>query len=360
MVQGPGAPRGPPADRFRCATLARGRFRAWRATLDDEFSAVDEDEFFDASFLGELEELAGSALRVRAGRDGESPTGLDQKLAAFLAPLPGSERPVDEAAFLEMPPAALAERTNALIDACRESPHTRAVQSVEAFIVFFQALLPTLPEGSREVRRLFFRLAPTLLHIAHNDFGDTAERREEGRQSLRGLETTLLEISSVRLAPSETELVYRSIDQMAALIGVGEYALADEIITNQLLGLIRRNKLTRALYRIMEVEVNVQNYLRERLGYRTPQLRLPEDVDTLSEYGPVSILKETDLEGVDHLYLQVQIPDVPILRDIIVRLVHQETGVNFDLRADALGSVELHVPHGTYQLGLVYEPSEEP
>jgi hypothetical protein len=322
--------------------------------LSDE-SAVS-DEFFDASFVDELEELADSDVTGR-GTSADVVRGpLQGKLQAFLAPWPGSGEPLSEEDFTRLPPAELAVRTNALIEACREAGATVAVQKVENFIVFFQALLPTLTEGSASVQRVFYRLAPTLLHIAHHDFGETEEARRDGAQALRGLETILLEISSVRLAPSESELVFRSIDQMSGLIAVGEYALADSFISSHLLSLIRRNKLTRALYRIMEVEVSVQNYLREKLGYRTPQVRLPEDIPALADYGPVRILDETDLDGRQRHFLQVQIPDVPILREIVLRLVHAQTGATHDLRADALGSAELDVPAGTYGLGLVYEP----
>ena len=43
-----------------------------------------------------------------------------------------------------------------------------------------------------------------------------------------------------------------------------------------LLSIISRNKLTRALFRLMEVEVSMQRYLKEKLGYSTPQVRIPE------------------------------------------------------------------------------------
>ena len=35
-------------------------------------------------------------------------------------------------------------------------------------------------------------------------------------------------------------------------------------------------------------------------------------------------------------------------------------GQTHDLRLDSLGSAELHVPDGTYEIGLVYQPDEEP
>jgi len=231
------------------------------------------------------------------------------------------------------------------------------VRAVESFIVFFQALLPTLgEEGSREVRRFFFRLAPTLIHIGYNDFSEVDDRRREGRQALQSLENVLIEVSSVRLTPSETELAFRSIDQMAAFIGAGEYAMATEVISTQLLEIIVRNKVMRSLFRIMEVEVNIQRYLKENLGYSTPQIRIPDDFARLAEYGPLRVLKESDLDGAVRCLIQVQIPHVPILRDIVLHLAAADASRSYDLRLDALGSVEVDVPPGVYSLGLVYQP----
>src|SRR5207344_561223 len=102
--------------------------------------------------------------------------------------------------FVALSDALLAARTNALIETCRRSPRREPVETVQNFIIFFQALCPTLaPEGAREVKRAFFRLAPTLLHIAFHDFSGQDEGRREGRAALRNLESILLEISSVRL-----------------------------------------------------------------------------------------------------------------------------------------------------------------
>ena len=97
------------------------------------------------------------------------------------------------------------------------------MEDVENFIVFIQALIPTLsPDGAREIKRAFFRLAPTLLHIAYHDFSGprkTSATRDAPRCD--NLENILLEISSVRLAPSEGDLVFRSMEQLAALIDRG-------------------------------------------------------------------------------------------------------------------------------------------
>jgi hypothetical protein len=225
--------------------------------------------------------------------------------------------------------------------------------------VFFQALVPTvLPETAADIKRFFFRLAPTLLQIAHNDFGTDHAKTPEGREALRNLETILIEISNVRLAPSEKDLVFKNIDQMAAFIAVGEYAMANEAISTQLLSIIRGNKITRALFRLMEVEVQVQVYLKEKLGYLTPQIRVPEDLAALSEYGPIRVLEEEEPDGTRKAFIQVQIPEIPILRDIVLKLVRADDGVMLDLRFDALGTTLLDVPPGSYGLGLVYQPEE--
>ncbi len=308
-------------------------------------------DFFDASFLGELEELAGHATLHEPTEVG---SGLHEKLSAFLAPLPGADHPLTEDEFVEMAAALLTERTNGLVDMVRGGGRGPAVLAVENFVVFFQALVPTLAETSREVKRVFFRLVPTLLHIAYDS--DPTTGPEDGcAAALRNLETILIEISSVRLAPSEGELVFRSIDQMAGFIASGDYTMASEVVSQQLISLITRNKLLRSLYRLMEVEVSVQAYLKSKLGYMTPQIRLPEDAPALAEYGPVRILNE-EMLGTLTRYIQVQIPDIPILRDVMLRLVRQQDRQVVDLRLDALGSAVLDVPPGTYSLGLVYEP----
>ncbi|HEU0104535.1 MAG TPA: hypothetical protein VFT38_00085, partial [Vicinamibacteria bacterium] len=77
---------------------------------------------------------------------------------------------------------------------------------------------------------------------------------------------------------------------------------------------------------------------------------------TLADYGPLRILSEEGLDGTTRRFVQVHLPDLPILRDIVLRLVPAEGGPSHDLRFDALGSAELDVPPGTYSLGLLYEP----
>jgi hypothetical protein len=315
------------------------------------------DDFFDPSLLAELETLVVDPAAASAG--GTLPfQGLDRELDTFLAAPPGAEvaETLTEAAFVALSPAEMADRTNRLIEICRQSPRPSAVHAVEAFIVFFQALLPTLePEGARAIRAVFFRLVPTLLHIAWNDFGEREDQRADGHKAVQQLENILFEISSVRLAPSEGQLVFRSIDQMTAFISAGDYALATDVVSSRLLSIIARNKLTRALFRLMEVEVAIQCYLKEKRGYTTPQIHVPDDFVNLSEYGPVRILREDGLDGQVHHLLQVHLPDMPILRDVVLRMVASD-GVTHDLRLDALGSAELRLAPGAYAMGLVYEP----
>jgi hypothetical protein len=311
------------------------------------------EEFFDPASLAELEGLA-AIDRGSPGRPTPA-SSLDEKLSDFLR-APGAPTPLTEEAFVMLPNAGIIERSNVLVDTCRGAPRPEPAQAVENFIVFFQALVPTLSEeGGRDIKRFFFRLAPTLIQIAFHDFADDGAGRAEGRAALTNLETILIEISNVRLAPSERELVFRNIDQMASFIAAGAYAMANEVISSQLLGIIRGNKLTRALFRLMEVEVSIQVYLKERFGYLTPQIQVPEDAAVLNDYGPLRVLEEECPDGQRRWFLQVHIPEIPILRDIVLRLVDAK-GAAHDFRLDALGSVELNVPPGHYGLGLVYQP----
>jgi hypothetical protein len=312
---------------------------------------------FGPEFLSELEGLVQDSGVVvsPAAQDIQVEKGLAEALGAVRAGVDGDVE-LTEAAFLRFSPTELAERCNVMIEACRRSPRREAAQAVESFVVFFQALVPTLrEEPAREVKATFFRLVPTLLQMAWADFG---ERVEEGRLALRQLEALLLEVASVHLAPAESELLFRSLDQLAGLIGGGEYTLAKDLVASPLLGILRKNRVARSLFRLMEVEVAVQGYLRERLGYGSPQLRLPDDMAALSDFGPVRFFEEADLDGVRHRYLQLQLPDIPILSDIVVHLAGEHGGEVRDLRLDGLGSVEVDVPPGLYRLGLAYAPEE--
>jgi hypothetical protein len=325
-------------------------------TQEDPISDANANDVFDLGFLSELEGIvAGSGMAVSTGGLGATlDASFYQALEAFRGNPGGGE--LDEEAFLALAPPALAERCNALIEACRKSPRREAGQAVESFVVFFQALVPSLHgEPAREVKSTFFRLAPILAQIAWDDFGHRTDRREDGRQALRQLETLLLEVASVRLAPQESELLLRSLDQLATLMGSGEYALARDLVASPLVAILRKNRVARSLFRLMEVEVAIQVYLKEKLGYPTPQLRLPDDAAALSDFGPVRVFDEEGPDGEKRLYLQLQLPDIPILSDIVVHLAPEE-GAQRDLRLDALGSVPLDLPAGLYRIGLGYEP----
>jgi len=283
--------------------------------------------------------------------------GYRETLAAFLAPLLPGEPPITEQAFLDLPTTVLGERCTGLIDAGRHSPRREAAQAVESFIVFFQALVPTLaPESSREVKATFFRLVPTLVLMAWEDLGDAADGRRDSRASLGLLETILLEVSSVRLAPVESGMLFRSLDQLATLIAAGEYSLAKDVVAVPLLGILRKNRVTRSLFRLMEVEVALQVYLKERLGHATPRIRIPDDVPALDEFGPLRVFDEEGPDGVRRAYLQVQLPDIPVLSDIVIHLSREDGSEERRLRLDGLGSVPFDLPPGLYEIGLLYEP----
>ena len=309
--------------------------------------------FFDDSFLAELEGLV-------AGPGPATPLGpLEDDLHLRLeAVLRHQGKALEEEGFAALATEDVLERTDALLETCRLSPKRGALEAVESFIVFFQALLPTLHgEPAREIQRVFFRLVPVLLHIAWHDFAGQDEERAEGRKALKGLESILLEIAGVRLQPSESDLVLRSIDQVAGFLGAGEYAMAEGLVTNRLLALIRQNKVARALYRIMEMEVGLQRYLKEKLGYTTPQIRIPTDFAPLADYGPLRVLREDTPAG-PKTYLQFQIPDLPRLRDVLVTLMREDGVIGYELRLDALGSAELRLSSGTYRIGLSYQPED--
>ncbi len=283
--------------------------------------------------------------------------GYRETLAAFLAPILPGEPPIAENGFLDLPSPLLAKRCNGLIESVRRSPRREAAQAVESFIVFFQALVPTLAaESSREVKATFFRLVPTLVQMAWEDLGDAVDRRRDSRASLGLLETILLEVSSVRLAPAESEMLFKSLDQLATLIAAGEYSLARDVVAVPLLAILRKNRVARSLFRLMEVEVALQVYIKERLGHLTPRIRIPEDIPALAEFGPLRVFDEEGPDGVRRAYLQVQLPDIPILSDIVVHLSRADGSDDRRLRLDGLGSVPFDAPPGLYDIGLLYEP----
>ncbi len=314
-------------------------------------SSETDAPFFDDEFLAELQGFSAEPSAPLAPLEDDLHTRLD-------AILRRDGETLDEEAFASLPTGAAMERTDALLEACRLSPRRGALEDVENFIVFFQALLPNLQGvAAREIQRLFFHLIPVLLQIAWHDFGGGPTERAEGHRALEGLENVLLEIAGVRLQPSESELVLRSIDQVARFLGSGQYAMAEEMVSARLLAVIRKNKVARALYRIMEVEVAIQVYLKERLGHTTPLIRIPQDFPALAEYGPLRVLHEDGLEG-PRTYLQLQIPDLPRLRDVLVTLMRDDGLIGYELRLDALGTVALDLSSGTWRIGLTYQPDE--
>ena len=307
--------------------------------------------FFDDEFLAELRGLGAASAAPLAHLEDDLHTRLGEVLRF-------EGQPLDESGFAALPPEAALHRTDALLEACRQGQKRGALDAVEGFIVFFQALVPTLSgKASAEMQRLFFHLVPVLLHIAWHGFGDREEENQEGRKALKGLESVLTEIAGVRLQPSESELVLSSIDQVARLMGSGEYGMAEELVSSRLLEIIQKNKMARALYRIMEGEVAIQVYLKEKLGHATPQIRIPDDFDALAEYGPLRVLREDGTDG-PKTYLQLQIPDMPRLRDVLVTLMRDDGMIGYELRLDALGSVELQLTRGTWRIGLTYEPQQ--
>lgn len=317
------------------------------------------DALFDPEFLSDLEGLvAGTGTAVAVAAPGASVlSGSREALDAFLAPAtPGAAR-LDEAAFLSLRAGDVSERCTALIESCRRSPYREAAQAIESFVVFFEALVPSLdPDAAQGVKATFFRLVPTLVAMAWDHSPD--DRRRDSREALSLLESILLEVSSVRLAPAERELLFKSLDQLASLLSAGEHALARDAVAAPLAAILRKNRVSRSLFRLMEVEVAIQVYLKERLGYLTPQLRIPEDAAQLSDFGPLRMLDEKGIDGLEHRYLQVQLPDIPMLRDIVVHLSAVDGGSQHDLRLDGLGSTRLDVPPGLYQLGLLYSPED--
>jgi len=338
-----------PSRACRAYTRQRGRL----AIPDPQ-----RDETFDSEFLSELEGLVtDSGIKVsEVAQAGDAARSYREALAAFLAPTSPGGAPLGEAGFLDRAPAALGERCNGLIGSCRRSPRRDAAQAAESFVVFFQALLPMLsPDAAREVKATFFRLVPMLVQMAWEDSAEGSDRRRDSREALSLLETILLEVSSVRLAPVESGQLFKALDQLATLISAGEWMLARDVVAAPLLHILRKNRVARSLFRLMEVEVGLQGYLRERLGHDTPHIRLPDDLAGLSDFGPLRVFEEDGPEGGRQLFLQVQLPDIPILSDIVVHLSGDAVR-DFRLRLDGLGSVPLELPAGLYQIGLLYEP----
>jgi hypothetical protein len=177
----------------------------------------------------------------------------------------------------------------------------------------------------------------------------------QSHTSLALLETILLEVSSVRLAPVESGMLFKSLDQLATLIAAGEHALARDVIAEPLLTILRKNRVARTLFRLIKVEITLQIYLKKRLSYATPRVRIPDDVPTLADFGPLRVFDDEGRTACGS-HLQVQLPDLPILSDIVVHLSAADGSGGRNLRLDGLGSVPLDLPPGLYEIGLLYEP----
>jgi hypothetical protein len=65
------------------------------------------------------------------------------------------------------------------------------------------------------------------------------------------------------------------------------------------------------------------------------------------------------VEGRLRRYLQIQLPDIPTLSDVVVHLAQDGGPVQRDLRLDGLGAAELDLPPGLYRIGLAYAPGSE-
>ena len=156
-----------------------------RPTIPDPPS----EETFDSAFLSELEGLVtDSGITVSS----VAPGGRGRaRLPRDARGLPGARRARRPAAqrgrrSSRCPEATLAERCNAVIESCRRSPRRDAAQAAESFVVFFQALVPTLgPEPAREVKATFFRLVPTLVQMAWEETAEGNEQRREGERRAR-------------------------------------------------------------------------------------------------------------------------------------------------------------------------------
>ena len=75
---------------------------------------------------------------------------------------------------------------------------------------------------------------------------------------------------------------------------------------------------------------------------------------------PPHFEEEEGADGERRRYLQLQLPDIPILSDIVVHVAQEGGAVERDLRLDNLGSAALDLPPGLYRIGLAYAPEDEP
>ena len=168
---------------------------------------------------------------------------------------------------------------------------------------------------------------------------------------MRNLESILIEISTVRLAPSESELVFRSVDQMSEFIGVREYAMANEIIGSRLLSVVERNSFhagplsthgSRGQH--PGVHEGAARTLIRRSGYRRTTSSFPTT-------GPSGSCAKSCRTVPANTFIQVQLPHIESLKDVTLHLAPDDGGPGHDLRLDALGSAMLDLPRRHVQPG---------
>ena len=114
--------------------------------------------------------------------------------------------------------------------------------------------------------------------------------------------------------------------------------------------------MARSLFRLMEVEVALQAYVKERLGHATPRIRIPEDVPALADFGPLRVFDEEGPDGARR-----DLPPGAAARHPDPQRHRRpplagRRGEDRRLRLDGLGSVPFDVPPGLYEIGLLYEP----
>src|SRR5262245_46809951 len=95
--------------------------RSIRGTVDD--SLFDDDEL-----LAELEGFAAKTDGLLTLVEADT---AHADLQAFLAPPVGSSTPLDEDAFVALPPAALTARTDALLEVARRSADRDAAEALD-------------------------------------------------------------------------------------------------------------------------------------------------------------------------------------------------------------------------------------
>ena len=101
--------------------------------------------------------------------------------------------------------------------------------------------------------------------------------------------------------------------------------------------------------------VGVNPVYRER-DYRASRGTRSVDLDALEDYGPLQSFSEETPEGEVKAFVQVQLPNIERPRDVVIHLFSHQTRESHTLRLDGLGTAELSVPPGVYDLGIACEP----